>query len=61
MVIKGTPKNIDNYIKTDNILGRYLQGKGFYPEYIDSDYIYFYVTKEIEIALLEYDKVVSKK
>lgn len=59
MIIKGTPKNTKRYIKADNILGRFLQGKGYLPIYIDCEYLYFYKTKEIENALLEYDKVVK--
>ena len=61
MIIRETPKDIENYIKVDNAKARFLQGKGFNPLYMDFEFIYFKNNKEIEKALLEYDKVVSKE
>jgi len=41
MIIRGHPKNIDNYIKVDAELSLILHENGFFPKYISGDFIYY--------------------
>lgn len=41
MIIRGTPKNINDYIKVDKYKALELQKQGYTPTYIDLQYIYF--------------------
>ena len=48
MVIRGTPSNIEHYIRIhdqDKIIQ--LSEKGFSPTYIDEDFAYFEYNKEL--------------
>lgn len=47
MVIRGTPKDLDSYILTNDIIGDKLQINGFSPKYIDSNGLYFKKSKEL--------------
>ena len=42
MIIRGHPKNIDNYIKVDTELSLILHENGFFPKYISGDFIYYF-------------------
>lgn len=54
MVIRGTPKNIANYIKVSS---RYvmikLQEMGYFPEYIDNEFAYFKIDLKLINTLIE--------
>lgn len=54
MVIRGTPKNVEDYItiKDDYIIYK-LSEQGIFPVYIDKDLAYFKYTL-MTIALIEY-------
>ena len=41
MIIRGTPKNKDEYIGVDKYKALDLQKQGYTPTFIDSQYIYF--------------------
>ncbi len=41
MIIRGTPKNKDEYIRVDKYKAFELQQQGYNPIFIDSQYIYF--------------------
>lgn len=47
MILRQTPKNINNYIMVDSEISNKLHQKGFYPKYIDNNGIYYLKTKEI--------------
>ena len=47
MIIRGTPKNIDDYIKVKDIDGYDFNKNDFYPKYIDNEWLYFKKTKEL--------------
>ncbi len=54
MIIRETPKYIENYIKVydkDKIYK--LNAKGFYPKYIDEAFAYFEYSKELIDAIIE--------
>ena len=54
MIIRGTPKDIERYIKVhdqDKIIK--LGKKGFQPSYIDDNFAYFEYNKEIIDAIVE--------
>lgn len=54
MVTRGTPKDIERYIKVqdDDKIYR-LSVKGFFPTYIDNSFAYFEYTKDIADAVSE--------
>lgn len=54
MVTRGTPKNIERYIKVcdDDKIYR-LSVKGFFPQFIDEYFAYFEYTKDIVDAIQE--------
>lgn len=54
MVTRGTPKNIERYIKVcdDDKIYR-LSVKGFFPQFIDEYFAYFEYTKDIADAIQE--------
>lgn len=55
MIIRGTPKDIENFICVNSIQSLSLQKQGFQPMYIDDKGVYYKKTKEIiEIMLEEY-------
>ena len=41
MIIRGTPKDEDKYIRVDKYKALELQQQGYTPTFIDSQYIYF--------------------
>ena len=47
MIIRGTPKNKDNYILVDSETTLVLHKNGFVPMYIDESGIYYKKNKEI--------------
>jgi hypothetical protein len=47
MIIRGTPKNIEDYIKADCQINLMLVSKGFTPNYIDGEYVYYKRTQEL--------------
>ena len=54
MVTRGTPKDIERYIKIcdeDNIYK--LSVKGYFPRYIDDSFAYFEYTKDLVNAISE--------
>lgn len=54
MVIRGTPKDIENYITVkDNYIIHKLSEQGIFPIYIDKNLAYFKYTL-MTIALIEY-------
>lgn len=51
MIVRGTPKNIEEYYIADNTLAFRLQQNGLRPLYIDEDAIYFKRNKKLEKVL----------
>lgn len=47
MLIRGKPKNIDNYICVDNNISNKLQKNGFKPHYLYNDKFWYLKTKDI--------------
>lgn len=47
MLIRGTPKNIDKYIKVDSKTTVILHMNGFFPINMDDKYIYYKKTQEL--------------
>ena len=47
MIIRGTPKNKDNYILVDSETTLVLHKNGFIPMYIDENGVYYKNNKEI--------------
>lgn len=47
MVIRGTPKNIEDYYMADNEVAFILHQKGFQPKYIDGDATYFKLNNKL--------------
>ena len=47
MIIRGTPKNKDNYILVDSETTLVLHSNGFIPMYIDENGVYYKKNKEI--------------
>lgn len=47
MIIRQTPNNVDAYIAVDNETSNILHQHGFYPKYIDSNFIYYVRSSEI--------------
>jgi hypothetical protein len=52
MIIRDKPKDLINYIKVDSNTSYILSQNGFFPKYIDNDYIYYVKTN----SLIEYMK-----
>ena len=55
MIIRGTPKEIEKYIKVDSDTSLTLQEIGFVPKYIDNDGIY-YLKSDVLIESIEGSK-----
>lgn len=53
MILRGTPKHIDDFIKVDGSQAYELQEHGFYPLYVDENYVYFKKDKELTEFLRE--------
>ena len=47
MLIRQTPKNKEKYIIVDSKVSQILQENGFYPKYIDNEFIYYVKSKEL--------------
>lgn len=55
MVIRGTPKNIEDYYMADNEVAFILHQKGFQPKYIDEDATYFKLNNKLIKTLKNLD------
>lgn len=54
MIIRGTPKNITNYIKVSSkYVMTKLQEMGYFPEYIDNKFAYFKIDLKLVNTLVE--------
>lgn len=60
MIIRQTPKNLQNYIGVDSETSLFLTLKGFYPKYMDFDYIYYVKTDELQ-KYIEKENIKCKK
>lgn len=47
MVIRDTPSDIEKYVMAEGELAFRLQQKGFVPEYMDFDAVYFLKTNKL--------------
>jgi hypothetical protein len=47
MIIRQTPKNKDKYIVVNSDTSNVLHKHGFYPKYIDNEFIYYVKSKEL--------------
>lgn len=47
MIIRGTPRNVNDYIAVNNEMSLTLHVNGFVPSYIDENWIYYKADKEI--------------
>lgn len=59
MIIRGTPKNIQEYYLADNDLAFRLQQAGFKPVYIDEDAVYFKKNKKLQKTLEKFDVLID--
>ena len=48
MIIRGTPKNLIDYIRVDSKMSIRLQENGFMPKFIDSLGIYYIKSTAVE-------------
>lgn len=55
MVIRGTPKVMEDYYLTDEDMAFRLQQAGFKPVYIDEDAVYFKKNKKLQKFLLKFN------
>lgn len=53
MILRGKPKDIENYIKVNSIDSYKLHLAGFYPKYINMEYIYYKKDNDILIFIKE--------
>lgn len=53
MIIRQTPKNKDKYITVDSDISNVLHKHGFYPKYIDNEFIYYVKSKELKQFIKE--------
>ena len=51
MIIRGTPKDINNYYMADNETAFRIEQAGVKPQYIDYDAIYFRITNKLKKVL----------
>lgn len=47
MIIRKTPTNLDKYISVDSKTSNILHQNGFYPKYIDNNFIYYVRSNKI--------------
>lgn len=47
MIIRQTPKDKDKYIAVNSDTSNVLHEHGFYPKYIDNEFIYYVKSKEL--------------
>lgn len=47
MIIRQTPKDKDKYIAVNSDTSNVLHKHGFYPKYIDNEFIYYVKSKEL--------------
>lgn len=47
MIIRQTPKDKDKYIAVNSDASNVLHEHGFYPKYIDNEFIYYIKSKEL--------------
>lgn len=57
MIIRGTPKNLIDYIRVDSEMSLKLETGGFIPKFIDSLGIYYIKSKEIENFIRKEDGI----
>lgn len=55
MIIRGTPKDIENYYLADDEMAFILHQKGFIPKYIDGDATYFKLNNKLIKTLKNLD------
>lgn len=48
MIIRNTPKDIDNYICVTSLVSEVLHSAGFIPKYMDDKYFYYCKNDDIE-------------
>lgn len=53
MIIRQTPKNKDKYITVNSDISNVLHKHGFYPKYIDNEFIYYVKSKELKQFIKE--------
>lgn len=56
MIIRGTPKNIEDFILVDSEMSLKLEKNGFIPKFIDEKGIYYVKSKEIENFIRKEDR-----
>lgn len=53
MIIRQTPKDKDKYIAVNSDTSNVLHEHGFYPKYIDNEFIYYVKSKELKQFIKE--------
>lgn len=53
MLIRGTPKEISDYLAVSNEESDKLHRKGYVPEYMDKDFIYYRWTQDLRNNYLQ--------
>jgi len=56
MIIRGTPKNLKDFILVDSKTSLKLEKNGFIPKFIDEKGIYYVRSKEIENFIRKEDE-----
>ena len=55
MIIRETPKNTEEYIIVDGATSNILHQNGFYPKYMDNNFVYYVRSNEIIDFMLKED------
>ena len=55
MIIREAPKNAEEYIIVDSITSNILHQNGFYPKYMDNNFVYYVRSNEIIDFMLKED------
>lgn len=53
MIIRQTPKDKDKYIAVNSDTSNVLHEHGFYPKYIDNEFVYYVKSKELKQFIKE--------
>lgn len=54
MIIRGIPKDLENYIKVTSLVSNVLVAAGFTPKYMSEDgYLYYFKGTRLEVFMRE--------
>lgn len=58
MIIRGTPPDLENYFRVNDVESNILHKAGFYPAYIDEHYLYY---KSTPLLMKKYQRALNKR